>query len=136
MPISVIPGLDHHRALRKGYPEVIYGAGKTTGQICDIVSAMLVHGNNILITRVAADVFDAVLGLTQEARFHETAKIITVKKRETPVPPTSIAVVTAGTSDIPVAEEAAVPRNFSAIPSTGYSTWALPGFIASSIVWM
>ena len=104
--------LDHHRAMRKGYPEVIYGAGKTTGQICDIVSAMLAHGNNILITRVAGHVYDAVRGLAPEARFHEMARIITVKKRETPIPPTSIAVVTAGTSDIPVAEEAAVTAEF------------------------
>ena len=104
--------LDHHRAMRKGYPEVIYGAGKTTGQICDVVSAMLAHDNNILITRVAGDVFEAVRVLAPEARFHEVARIITVKKRETPVPSTSIVVVTAGTSDIPVAEEAAVTAEF------------------------
>ena len=73
---------------------------------------MLAHGNNILITRVAGHVYDAVRGLAPEARFHEIARIITVKKRETPIPPTSIAVVTAGTSDIPVAEEAAVTAEF------------------------
>ncbi|MDR3632083.1 MAG: nickel pincer cofactor biosynthesis protein LarB [Desulfocapsaceae bacterium] len=104
--------LDHHRAIRKGYPEVIYGAGKTSGQICDIVTAMLAHDNNILITRVAEDVFADVRDLAADARFHETAGIITVKRRDIPVPPTSIAVVTAGTSDMPVAEEAAVTAEF------------------------
>jgi pyridinium-3,5-biscarboxylic acid mononucleotide synthase len=104
--------LDTHRELRVGYPEVIYGAGKTPPQIGDIVSAMLPRGNNILITRAGMEQFSIVQQICVTAQYHDCARLITIRQRESQPPPTPIAVVTAGTSDLPVAEEAAVTAEF------------------------
>jgi NCAIR mutase (PurE)-related protein len=105
--------LDHHRALRTGMPEVIFGSGKTAAQVATIFSRMAQHGGNVLATRVSADMFRAVRDLETEdqkirAEYHETARCITLT--QSPVTPGkgTIAVVCAGTSDLPVAEEAAV----------------------------
>ncbi len=100
--------IDTHRELRKGYPEVIYGSGKTVDQIRDIVEAMLVRGNNILITRISEEIYTAVKTLSDDAVYHKTAGIIEIRRKKLSIPETYISVVTAGTSDIPVAEEAAV----------------------------
>jgi NCAIR mutase (PurE)-related protein len=100
--------IDTHRELRQGYPEVIFGSGKTVAQMRDIVKAMLERDNNILITRATEEMYTEVKKLTQQAEYHEAARIIHIKRKEIPVPATYISVVTAGTSDIPVAEEAAV----------------------------
>lgn len=104
--------LDTHRELRSGYPEVIYGAGKTPSQVSDIVAAMLPLGNNILITRTNSETFRVVEGLSPLAVFHETARLITISQHTTQPPESPIAVVTAGTSDLPVAEEAALTAEF------------------------
>lgn len=100
--------LDTHRELRTGYPEVIYGQGKTPEQVAGIIGFMMTRDNNILATRTTAEMFERVREVCPEALFNPVARTITIKKKEIPVPPTFIAVITAGTSDLPVAEEAAV----------------------------
>lgn len=100
--------VDHHRNIRKGYPEVIYCGGKTTGQIRDIVLKLLPLNNNIMATRAGVEVFECIRQVTDDVVYHETAKIVVVKKRNIETGKKIIAVMTAGTSDIPVAEEAAV----------------------------
>jgi hypothetical protein len=105
--------LDHHRALRTGMPEVIFGAGKTTAQVAQIFARMAQAGDNVLATRVSREMFEAVRATEVEdreprAEFHEMARAITLT--QTPAAPGkgTVAVVCAGTSDLPVAEEAAV----------------------------
>lgn len=100
--------VDHHRSLRKGFPETIFCSGKTPGQVAAIIERMKAHGSNVLATRCSCEVVDAVLEAHPAARHHELARAITL----TVTPPEKlegyIAVVCAGTSDIPVAEEAVV----------------------------
>jgi hypothetical protein len=100
--------IDHHRTLRKGYPEVIFCAGKTPSQVVDIVERMTAHGSNVLGTRCSPEVVAAVLGVYPQAVHHEVAHAFTLTVK--PVEPLGgyVAVVCAGTSDIPVAEEAVV----------------------------
>ncbi|BBO82798.1 1-(5-phosphoribosyl)-5-amino-4-imidazole-carboxyl ate carboxylase [Desulfosarcina ovata subsp. sediminis] len=99
--------VDHHRNLRNGVPEVIYCQGKTVEQIQGIVERMMPHHGNILATRADSRVHEGILALTDDCRYHEMARIVVVRPQ--PVTPVGrIAVVCAGTSDIPVAEEAAV----------------------------
>ncbi len=100
--------IDHHRELRTGYPEIVYCAGKTNEQVRTIFSAMEVHGNNIIGTRAGKDMFEYISPFFPDAVFYETARIISIRKKEIVPPSSRIAVITAGTSDIPVAEEAAV----------------------------
>ena len=100
--------LDHHRALRNGYPEVIYCQGKTVEQIKEISKKMLVKNVNLLATRAAKEAFEAIKGIAPDAVYHETARIVAVKRRDAPYTDKPVAVITAGTADIPVAEEAAV----------------------------
>lgn len=100
--------IDHHRELRTGYPEIVYCAGKTAEQVNAIFQAMEGHGTNIIGTRAGKEMFDFITGTFPEAVYYDTARIISIKKKELVPPPTKIAVITAGTSDIPVAEEAAV----------------------------
>lgn len=102
--------IDHHRALRQGYPEVVYARGKTPRQVAEIAGGMLraKSSHNILITRADAKVYARVRRLTREARFHELSGAITVRRRKEHTGKGLILVVTAGTSDIPVAEEALV----------------------------
>lgn len=100
--------IDNHRELRTGYPEVIFCEGKTTVQVCSIMSYMAQKNINILGTRASREQYEAVKAEIPAALYHEAARAITVKNVEIPVPETRIAILTAGTSDIPVAEEAAV----------------------------
>lgn len=100
--------IDNHRELRVGYPEVIYCGGKTVGQVVGIVKFMMTKDNNILGTRATKEMYEAVKEVCNDAEYHEEARIISVKRKKYVIPETYIAVVTAGTSDIPVAEEAAV----------------------------
>jgi pyridinium-3,5-biscarboxylic acid mononucleotide synthase len=100
--------IDTHRELRTGYPEVIFGQGKTPEQITGIIEFMLTHDNNILATRINEGVYEKVKNICSDAVYNPVARTITIRKKELPLPPTYIAVVTAGTSDLPVAEEAAV----------------------------
>ncbi len=100
--------VDHHRAIRNGYPEVIYCEGKTINQIVEIVERLMEKNNNILATRASREVYDAISEITCEAEYHRDARIVVVKRKKILVSEKEIAVITAGTSDIPVAEEAAI----------------------------
>jgi pyridinium-3,5-biscarboxylic acid mononucleotide synthase len=100
--------IDHHRNIRQGFPEVIFGLGKTSAQISGIVERMLDAGHNILITRTTIETYEAVVRLASDAVFHETARAITIKRDDKERGKGVIGIVTAGTSDIPVSEEAAV----------------------------
>lgn len=100
--------VDHHRNIRNGYPEVIYCQGKTLEQIKTIVEKLMQKNNNIMATRASAEVFESIRQITDDAVYYEEARIVVVKKRDMGKSEKMIAVVTAGTSDIPVAEEAAV----------------------------
>jgi NCAIR mutase (PurE)-related protein len=100
--------LDHHRALRTGMPEVIFAAGKTTDQVAAIFARMTHAGGNVLATRATRDYYDAVLAVEPRAEFHALARCITLTQAATTPGKGTIAVVCAGTSDLPVAEEAAI----------------------------
>jgi len=105
--------VDHHRALRTGMPEVIFSAGKTPAQVAQIFAIMARHGGNVLATRASADMYRAVRELEEEgheplAEYHEMARCITLTQAHATPGKGTIAVVCAGTSDLPVAEEAAV----------------------------
>lgn len=101
--------IDHHRELRNGYPEVIYCEGKTLEHIQGIVANMLSSGNvNILGTRAGAGVYEAIREVTDDVKYYELARIVLVNKVDIPKTDKKILVVTGGTSDISVAEEAAI----------------------------
>ena len=100
--------IDTHRELRVGYPEVIFCPGKTIEQIKTIVKAMLGGASNILATRANEEIFAAVREICPDASYNALARTITVIRKQIPASENYIAVVTAGTADLPVAEEAAV----------------------------
>ena len=100
--------LDLHRAVRRGFPEVVFGEGKTPAQIAEIVRRMGEAGQTVLVTRVGPEVMAAVARVEPKAVYHDLARAITVRRgRKTRGRP-GIVVVTAGTSDLPVADEAIV----------------------------
>jgi len=100
--------VDHHRALRSGAPEVIYCPGKTTKQVVAIAGKLVKAGANVLATRAERKVYTAVKRRWPRAKYHDAARIITILKPKQPKPVGNVLVVCAGTSDIPVAEEARV----------------------------
>jgi NCAIR mutase (PurE)-related protein len=100
--------IDHHRHLRHGMPEVIYCEGKTIGQVAGIVKRMLAHKSDILATRASDKVFRAIKKLDSRARYHEQSRAIVIQHKKRTPTEGIVLVMTAGTSDIPVAEEAAV----------------------------
>jgi NCAIR mutase (PurE)-related protein len=100
--------IDHHRPLRVGFPEVVLGRGKTTVQVVEIVRGLLRNQHNVLITRTHEEVYRAVKKLTSLAAFHESSGAIEIIKDKKIHGRGTILVVSAGTSDIPVAEEALV----------------------------
>lgn len=101
--------VDHHRAIRCGFPEVIYCEGKRTEQVVAIVERRLAGGGNLLATRASSEVAEAVTRKFGEARYNHLARTITIrqnKERPSAAPADYVAIVCAGTSDMPVAEEA------------------------------
>ena len=100
--------VDHHRALRKGYPETIFCAGKTPDQVVAITERMVAQGSNVLGTRCPPETAAAVLAACPEAVHHAVARAFTVTVSPASALDGHVAVVCAGTSDIPVAEEAVV----------------------------
>jgi pyridinium-3,5-biscarboxylic acid mononucleotide synthase len=100
--------LDHHRSLRTGMPEVIFAAGKTTAQVTAIFARMAKAGGNVLATRVTREMVEAIEGIEPRAEYHEAARAITLDQAPTVPGKGTVGVVCAGTSDLPVAEEAAV----------------------------
>src|ERR1700761_1126945 len=100
--------IDHHRSLRLGLPEVIYAAGKTPQQVAGIFERMASAGGDVIATRASAEAFAAVRAVAPQAEYHEVARGIGLRRQSAANPAGPIAVVCAGTSDLPVAEEAAV----------------------------
>jgi NCAIR mutase (PurE)-related protein len=100
--------VDHHRALRQGFPEVIFGQGKSVDQVARIVESMYRNDHNILVTRTSPQHFARVKEIAPEAEFYERASAIAIRKDTSIHGKGTIMVVSAGTSDIPVAEEAVV----------------------------
>ena len=100
--------IDQHRNIRTGHPETIYCEGKTPEQVAMIIDKMMEKNTNILGTRASTEVFDQVKKIAPEAVYNPAARVFVVKKKEELLSDKTIAVITAGTSDIPVAEEAAI----------------------------
>ena len=100
--------VDHHRALRTGMPEVIFAASKTPVQVAAIFDRMAKAGGNVLATRASREMYEMVKIAEPRAEFHETARAITLKQTDAPAGKGTVAVICAGTSDLPVAEEAVV----------------------------
>ncbi len=100
--------IDHHRAIRCGFPEVIYCGGKSNDQIVTIFDRCAQSGVNVLATRASQDVYAVIQRIHRAAEFHEAARMITLRQHTEPRSATTVVIVAAGTSDIPVAEEARV----------------------------
>jgi NCAIR mutase (PurE)-related protein len=100
--------VDHSRATRIGFPEVVFGEGKTRAQVVGIVERLVQRSPNILVTRTDEGTFGEIRNVITDAEWHEAARLVRIQRDRTNLGVGSIAVVTAGTSDIPVAEEAAL----------------------------
>ena len=104
--------IDHHRSLRRGFGEVIYCQGKTPEQTSAIFKKMLELRNRVLGTRADEETYEAVKNIAKDAVYNETARTITVIREAIPINSGKIVIATGGTSDIPVAEEAAITAEF------------------------
>jgi NCAIR mutase (PurE)-related protein len=104
--------VDHHRALRTGYPEVVFCQGKTDEQVEKIFQALEKHNPNILLTRAEPELFSKLQKIDERLAYNEAGRTITLQK-EPREKTGSVLVITAGTADIPVAEEAAVTASIS-----------------------
>lgn len=100
--------VDHHRVLRAGMPEVILGQNKTPAQVAQIFARLAQHGGNVLATRASKEQYAAVKKKVRKAEYREVARAIVFQRDQTTYGKGVIAVISAGTSDIPVAEEAVV----------------------------
>jgi NCAIR mutase (PurE)-related protein len=100
--------VDTHRGLRNGFPEVIFGSGKTPEQVVKIATKLVETNGRVLVTRVTAEHARAVRKKFRHAVHHEVGRCLTIQKTPLPKRPGTIAVICAGTSDLPVAEEAAL----------------------------
>ena len=100
--------IDNHRTIRTGYPEVIFCQGKTPEQVAEIMAYMNTRENNILGTRANKETFNAVKAACPEAEYNEMARTIAIRKIRYEKSENHIAIIAAGTSDLPVAEEAAI----------------------------
>ncbi len=100
--------VDTHRALRQGFPEVIYGGGKTPEQVVKIAAKILERDSRLLVTRAGPEHAKKMRRIFKKAKYHEAARCITVETAPHPKRPGKIVVLCAGTSDLPVAEEAAI----------------------------
>jgi NCAIR mutase (PurE)-related protein len=104
--------VDHHRALRRGFPEAVFGAGKTPDQIMAIVDRIVSRGQSVLVTRTDSEVHERVKACHPGAIYHASARCLAIAVRAAEPLPGRVGVVSAGTSDVPVAEEAAVTAEF------------------------
>ena len=100
--------IDNHRNIRTGYPEAVFCLGKTPEQVAGIIQRMMANTTNIIATRASVDVYKAVKEVAPEATYHELPRLITLHRDRSQCANGTIAVITAGTADIPVAEEAAI----------------------------
>lgn len=98
--------IDNHRELRVGYPEVIYCEGKTVEQVRNIIQFMMTNDNNILATRANEKMYEAVKTICADAQYNPVGRTIIIRKRQEQLTDSYIAIVSAGTSDMPVVEEA------------------------------
>ena len=99
--------VDHHRSVRQGFPEVVLGLGKTPAQIAAIAAEIVARGSTLLVTRASADAYEAVRIQIPAAGYHAEARLITLRQPDITPGKGTIIVAAAGTSDLPVAEEAA-----------------------------
>jgi len=100
--------VDHHRALRTGVPEVIFGPGKTPAHLAEIFASLAARGNNVLATRVSPEQAKAVKRKVRRVKFEESARALVLRQHNEQYGKGTIVIISAGTSDMPVAEEAAV----------------------------
>ena len=100
--------VDHHRSVRQGFPEVVFGAGKTPEQIAAISKAIVDAGHSLLVTRTELAAYDAVRAVIPDATFHELARTISRPNGQPPTGQGIVLIAAAGTSDLPVAEEARI----------------------------
>jgi pyridinium-3,5-biscarboxylic acid mononucleotide synthase len=100
--------IDHHREMRTGYPEIIYCAGKSVEQVREIFRVMSDKENNVIGTRANQEMYESVKSISSKAVFYPMARIISLQNKKPDFPDSRIAIITAGTSDMPVAEEAAI----------------------------
>jgi len=101
--------IDHHRMLRQGFPEVVFAQGKTPAQVATIVERLARVNGNVIASRATPEMYEATRALVPDAQYHELARMIVVRRKEVAVDQDRfLLVMTAGTSDIPVAEEAAL----------------------------
>jgi NCAIR mutase (PurE)-related protein len=100
--------VDHHRSVRQGFPEVIFGPGKTPDQVAAIARRIVGAGDNLLVTRTTREAYEAVLAVLPDANFHELARAITLRVGPPNPGRGTLVIAAAGTADLPVAEEAAV----------------------------
>lgn len=108
--------IDHHRGLRLGIPEVIYAEGKSPAQVAEIFARIAATGSDVLATRVSEAAWHAVSARVPTAHFHATARAATLRQQQATPPCGTVAVLCAGTSDLPAAEEAAVTAEFLGAP--------------------
>ncbi|WP_269537630.1 nickel pincer cofactor biosynthesis protein LarB [Cerasicoccus fimbriatus] len=109
--------VDHHRAARNGAPEVIFGQGKTPQQMVEIMKSLSARGANVLATRVQDNAIEPILAAFPNATHHALSRLITLQHKAPEPAATKIAVVCAGTSDLPVAEEARITCEFYGNPT-------------------
>src|SRR5438270_2524987 len=100
--------IDHHRRVRSGMPEVIFSQGKSPAQVAKIFKQMAAQGGNVLATRATKEHFRAVKKLVRKAEYRELARAITLQQDSANYGKGTVVIISAGTSDIPVAEEALV----------------------------
>ena len=99
--------VDHHRAIRHGFPEVVLGLGKTAAQVAAIASEIVSRGSSLLVTRATPEAYAAVRKVLSQAVYYEDARVIVLPQQDVSPGKGTILIVAAGTSDLPVAEEAA-----------------------------
>lgn len=128
--------LDTDRKRRTGAPETIYCPGKTSKQIAEIAKKLSETSDNIMATRATPENFEAVKASIPDSKYYEDARIILVNENIRPETDGYIAVITAGTADIPVAEEAALTAGSSVIRSSAYMMWVSRASTDCSPVWM
>lgn len=100
--------VDHHRSVRQGFPEVVFGPGKSPEQIAEIARRIVAAGDSLLVTRTTREAFEAVSRVVEGVLFHELARTITLRAGTPPPGKGTILIAAAGTADLPVAEEAAI----------------------------
>ena len=100
--------IDHHRSIRQGFPEVVFGQGKTPAHIAKISASILTRSDRLLVTRAAPDAYEATVQKVQDATYDPMARCIVVDRRTDTLGIPGVAVLCAGTSDLPVATEAAI----------------------------